>query len=178
MYTIKNDICNYKFTPGWFDDIAVKDMQVLWKADDVLKATTKQRNSDGYYVWKDSLKKGEKLQVELEYKTSAFQDLNVNKQVTNIPKKQYNSQEKGLWAAMILVFIAFFYLILFTPSYRSRRGFGYGYGYRRRHYHSSCVSSCACACACAGGGRAGCSRKDFYGTKLKVSDINNTLNKK
>ena len=26
-----------------------------------------------------------------------------------------------------------------------------------------CVhSSCACACACAGGGRAGCSTKDFY----------------
>ena len=29
-------------------------------------------------------------------------------------------------------------------------------------------SSCACACACAGGGRAGCAKKDFYGTNLKV----------
>lgn len=26
-------------------------------------------------------------------------------------------------------------------------------------------SSCACACACAGGGRAGCSRKDFYNSQ-------------
>ena len=26
--------------------------------------------------------------------------------------------------------------------------------------HSSCA--CACACACAGGGRAGCTKKDFY----------------
>ncbi len=35
---------------------------------------------------------------------------------------------------------------------------------------SSCVhSSCACACACAGGGRAGCSVKDFYKTGLKLS---------
>ena len=34
---------------------------------------------------------------------------------------------------------------------------------------SSCVhSSCACACACAGGGRAGCSTKDFYKTDLKL----------
>ena len=29
-------------------------------------------------------------------------------------------------------------------------------------------SSCACACACAGGGRAGCAKKDFYGTNLKI----------
>ncbi len=35
--------------------------------------------------------------------------------------------------------------------------------------HSSCA--CACACACAGGGRAGCSAKDFYKTDLKASLI-------
>ena len=33
--------------------------------------------------------------------------------------------------------------------------------------HSSCA--CACACACAGGGRAGCTAKDFYKTNLKLS---------
>lgn len=31
--------------------------------------------------------------------------------------------------------------------------------------HGSGGSSCACACACAGGGRAGCSRKDFYNSQ-------------
>ncbi|MDD4849786.1 MAG: hypothetical protein PHO10_03700 [Gemmiger sp.] len=30
----------------------------------------------------------------------------------------------------------------------------------------ACASSCACACACAGGGRAGCSVKNFYRVKL------------
>lgn len=37
--------------------------------------------------------------------------------------------------------------------------------------HSSCAHSscaCACACACAGGGRAGCTFKDFYNTGLKL----------
>lgn len=38
--------------------------------------------------------------------------------------------------------------------------------------HSSCACAshcaCACACACAGGGRAGCSVKDFYNTGLKL----------
>ena len=40
--------------------------------------------------------------------------------------------------------------------------------------HSSCAHSscaCACACACAGGGRAGCTTKDFYNTDLKLSAI-------
>ena len=41
-------------------------------------------------------------------------------------------------------------------------------------HHSSCVHSscaCACACACAGGGRAGCTTKDFYNTNLKLTAI-------
>lgn len=41
--------------------------------------------------------------------------------------------------------------------------------------HSSCACAhscaCACACACAGGGRAGCSTKDFYNTNLKLSQL-------
>ena len=42
--------------------------------------------------------------------------------------------------------------------------------------HSSCACACAscacaCACACAGGGRAGCSTKDFYKTDLKLRQL-------
>lgn len=37
---------------------------------------------------------------------------------------------------------------------------------------------CACACACAGGGRAGCSMKDFYHTNLKTEDVKEVLNNK
>ena len=53
-------------------------------------------------------------------------------------------------------------------------------GSGRSCVHSSCVHSscacacashCACACACAGGGRAGCSAKDFYNTGLKLTQI-------
>ena len=41
-------------------------------------------------------------------------------------------------------------------------------------HHSSCAHSscaCACACACAGGGRAGCTMKDFYNTNLKLTAL-------
>ena len=36
---------------------------------------------------------------------------------------------------------------------------------------------CACACACAGGGRAGCSMKDFYRTNIKTKDIEDVIEK-
>lgn len=47
--------------------------------------------------------------------------------------------------------------------------------------HSSCAHSscaCACACACAGGGRAGCTNKDFYNTKLKMKHIRKAVGDK
>ena len=37
--------------------------------------------------------------------------------------------------------------------------------------------ACACACACAGGGRAGCSMKDFYHTNLKSEKVIKTIEK-
>ena len=48
------------------------------------------------------------------------------------------------------------------------------------HHHgggSGGSCACACACACAGGGRAGCSRKDFYDKKLKIEQIKKVFNK-
>ncbi|MBR1909168.1 MAG: zinc ribbon domain-containing protein [Lachnospiraceae bacterium] len=50
-----------------------------------------------------------------------------------------------------------------------------------RSHHSSCAHSscaCACACACAGGGRAGCTTKDFYNTDLKLAALAKVCNAK
>lgn len=57
-----------------------------------------------------------------------------------------------------------------VPVPRPRRSYSSGSRSGRSH-HSSCAHSscaCACACACAGGGRAGCSAKDFYKTNLRL----------
>lgn len=45
------------------------------------------------------------------------------------------------------------------------------------HSSCACASSCAssCACACAGSGRAGCSKKDFYGTKINKDKLKKAL---
>lgn len=59
-----------------------------------------------------------------------------------------------------------------VPVPRPARSYSSGHG--TRSHHSSCAHSscaCACACACAGGGRAGCSVKDFYKTNLRLSTL-------
>lgn len=63
-----------------------------------------------------------------------------------------------------IIIIRFFHIITTVASLEVAAGGGDSGG-----------SSCACACACAGGGRAGCSLKDFYSTKLTVEKINKIL---
>ena len=71
-----------------------------------------------------------------------------------------------------------FFISIFTDDYDSHGGFSGGSRSTVFVSRSSCVRSscaCACACACAGGGRAGCSMKDFYKTNLKTDDIKKAL---
>ncbi len=60
-----------------------------------------------------------------------------------------------------------------VPARRSYSSSSRSYSSSSRS-HSSCAHSscaCACACACAGGGRAGCTTKDFYNTNLKLKQL-------
>ncbi len=54
----------------------------------------------------------------------------------------------------------------FTAGGGSFRGGGAGRRGGGGGCACACASSCACACACAGGGRAGCSVKNFYRVEL------------
>lgn len=56
-----------------------------------------------------------------------------------------------------------------VPNPHYHRSSGGGRGGHSSCAHSSCA--CACACACAGGGRAGCTMKDFYNTDLKLTAL-------
>ena len=56
-----------------------------------------------------------------------------------------------------------------NPHYRAPSRSSSGGGHHSSCAHSSCA--CACACACAGGGRAGCTMKDFYNTDLKLKAL-------
>lgn len=68
----------------------------------------------------------------------------------------------ALYGTGILILGVFITIIGGGGGYSGHSGFYSGY---RGGYHSSC------ACVCAGSGRAGCSKKDFYGTKLNQKKI-------
>lgn len=194
MYSLEDGKCIYEFTPGWFKDIAVDNITIKWKAGNIISANTEQREK-GFYIWNSSLKKNEKLTASVKYDESIYSGLSSSGEVSFLPNyNMFSTSDYGntfkVFAIIFIIAIVFIVIgSIGSDNYSRHRGYGgygYGYGYGHRHHyhdhyshHSSCVShsscasrsSCACACACAGGGRAGCSKKDFYGTKLKSKNI-------
>lgn len=204
MYTLDSSYCKYSFTPGWFNDIEVKDIQVYWNAKNVESHNAGKTNSDNYLVWSGKLAKGAKIKTEIKYPRSAFASLNESQQYSNADygtgsNDYFDNTFDGICSILVILIIIISFIAPLLGTGYNRHG-GYGYGRRNyydeyRYYHShhhrrpppnyssssssghNCVSSCACACACAGGGRAGCSKKDFYGTNLRTKNIEKNLNK-
>ena len=93
-------------------------------------------------------------------------------------KKKYKSKgEYKMSAPDTYMRVNVVHVPVVRPTVSRPSGRSYGGGGSRPHSscaHSSCACAscaCACACACAGGGRAGCTTKDFYNTNLKLEQL-------
>ena len=62
----------YQFTPGWFDDIKVDLLEILWNSDKILSATPEYEVHPSFFSWESSLKKGEKYTIRITYPNDAF----------------------------------------------------------------------------------------------------------
>lgn len=184
MYTLSNEYCKYSFTPAWFNEAMVDNITVKWNADSVV-SNNSMRKEDNYLVWSQtSLVKGQKVNCRISYNVNAFSSLNEDGQKISLLYNPFFIMIIGIVAIVILLFVSIFFFIITGGGYYRHRGFYGGYyGYYDRGcvysrcacVHSSCASSCACACA--GSGRAGCSKKDFYGTKLDSNKLKEALKK-
>ena len=261
----------YSFTPGWFPDIRVDDLQICWKNDNVIAFTPDCTIDADRNVWETSLGKGEKFTVTVTYPNTAYGfDLSksnvedegsglsdtiatiigglvciltsvgtiafpifiayagnrgfgsnsptINKttrvKVTyydscpscgaprkdgakfceycgkslvkseeTITDEQLKKEEKGAalfkkngefqYGSSPNTFIRVNSVRVPNPHYRAPSSSGGGSSHHSSCAHSSCA--CACACACAGGGRAGCTMKDFYNTNLKLKALSKAL---
>ena len=184
IFTLKNNEVQYSFNPGWFEEIQVEKLVVLWDSTNVLKSNADEMLSL-YNKWETSLGYGETIEVNLVYDRSNFPNLN--------PSENYSNQSENPWIFIIIFVVVFGFILMISiissineDKYQTSRGFsghinhyhfyfGRHRGYRRSgkvitppkviNSSGSGVSgggcACACACACAGGGRAGCSRKNF-----------------
>ncbi len=177
MYVIEEDqhICRYSFTPGWFDDIDVDNLTIYWNATNVIESTAPAMQN-GYLVWSGAMPAGQRLNASVRYNLDVFAT-NPDQQYVEGDKSELGTGAKIGIAILVIVVIVIIVAACMTAAsdddYYGGRGMGGGSHTTFIHTttRSSCVSSCACvscacACACAGGGRAGCSLKDFYHTNL------------
>ncbi len=172
LYVLEEDTVRFSLTPGWFDKIEVKNAVVRWNAAGV-QSSNAEKEEDGYLFWKSALRKGERMRAEVVYPRSFFMQLDEAQQSTR-EKADDDDGVIGAVLGFVLLggFVAWIVKLVRNDNYRGGSGFGGGHPVIvHTHTRSSgCVRSscacascaCACACACAGGGRAGCSKKDFY----------------
>lgn len=180
MYKLSGKKCKYSFTPAWFTNAKIDNMIVRWNMDEVKSSNSKSREAN-YLVWtKRNMAKGEKLKIDVKYDESAFGHLSEYSQ----SKYAKRTQQQNSYSHIIIYIIIIILIIVLSifgggGGYYGHRGFYGGYHTYGGCVHSSCAcaSSCAssCACACAGSGRAGCSKKDFYGTKISKDKLKDAL---
>ena len=205
MFTMKKDkennteLVTYKYIPCWFDEIKIGRLTVYWdnSNNDVYYNDCKKVDGANL-VWEAySLNAGEKTSISVSYDKKVFPNIN--------EKEHYEKDETGKIVAVIwiIILVTVFVIAILSrifrrASYYRTRGFfpagrmfftrSYYYGVNNKGErkinpyissggagHSSHSCACACACACAGGGRAGCSKKDFYKGKIEIDDLINKL---
>lgn len=273
LYNNETNTATYFFTPGWFDDIAVDNLTIMWNSDKVETYVPATYNDNGYLFFNTSLRPGGKYEVKVTYNADAYK-FNTELLTVESPAKSDSAFDLIFFDVIptiigIIFALAFMFMPLIIPFiigysiYKSATGFTMAsdrkvtrtlveyypscpncggtrkegtekcaycesnmvksktivdetklkqlkendgdilsynktgeYKYKgspntfmrvnvvhmphvshssgrgsSSGHHSSCAHSscaCACACACAGGGRAGCSTKDFYNTNLKL----------
>ena len=174
MYRILDDEkqIRYNFTPGWFNEMKIDKLTLKWNANQIQSASNGYVMNGSYLQWeKENLTEGERFPVETYYDLQAWK-VNKDEQADD------DSDMSGIEIIIIIVAVIFVVAVVLAISSDS---YGGGSGFGGGHYHSSCAhsscahSSCACACACAGGGRAGCSQKDFYKGSVDLKTLNKVL---
>lgn len=175
MYEEKEDYYLYFFTPGWFTDINVQQMEIFWRADSDTYSPV-MYETDGYYnSGTMNLGHNQRIRVEVQYDkdTYSFSD--------DYGEAEEQAAIEAASNIMLLVFVGFplvlvLYLFIFRRKVKEKDYYNKHSGMGRHYYHNHIVRNgsghhsgggcaCACACACAGGGRAGCATKEFYMAK-------------
>lgn len=174
MYEEESENYKYQFTPGWFDEISVKELKIFWAYDegaqsDMLFLDKEEGYMEAYYA----LRPKERVHVTVAYPKTLYEfqdDYNANPTFAGKAALTILAAISGVMG--LVIYAAVLYARRnqgkVKDSYEKNRGLGSVYihsGHGGGGHGGGCA--CACACACAGGGRAGCSRKDFFYVKMK-----------
>jgi hypothetical protein len=104
----------YKFTPGWFDDIYIKDLYIKWNSKNIKDASTNCIDGD-YYYWRTFLTTGRKYKTSVTYDSNAY-NFREDKQVENEKRDKFINN--GFLSISIGIFavIFFFWCLKHQPD--------------------------------------------------------------
>ena len=74
MLSPSGESWTYNYTPGWFDEIDVKELTLRWPADGLIESTGGGAVQGNEWVWSGELPAGQKLHFTLRYELSRFPD--------------------------------------------------------------------------------------------------------
>lgn len=159
----------YDFTPGWFSEIEVEQYRFTWKNSPQIQSSNEDRSEGEWLVWEGSLGENDHRTMKVYYEDQAFAGAEPVKwkatnfyQSSNSKSRLENCISSALQIFLVIIFVVI--RVLLPGGYRRGRGYGGHHGGSGGGCACACAG-CACACACAGGGRAGCSRKDFTSSR-------------
>ena len=163
----------YRFTPGWFDNIDIQSYRFTWQNSVGVISNNSDAEENGLLIWRGEMKKGERRTMELAYDIGYFNtpQLVTYKDYSAASGAPSGTKEPPAKSMLSMFFMLLIVGVLFirrerNGGYNNGRGFGRAHGHYYGGSHRGCAcAGCACACACAGGGRAGCSVKDYYDPK-------------
>ena len=175
----------YEFIPGWFNAIQVRSYEFLWLTDGTKTLHLQGSLDYGEYRTMCVQYSREDFSDCGTVLYDPFDGADAHNELQD--ERAAVIVVCCLGAAFLI--IAEVYIVDSYVSYKRGRGFLSGHGYyvhtygrsnphyiRARNKYNATHGghfgggrggggcACACACACAGGGRAGCSQKDTYGT--------------
>ena len=189
MFQSNGATVKYEFMPGWFGSIDVTHYMIKWSDENVQSVSSGYGTADGYYVWAGSLAAGKKTGITITYSVDAYNftehtvshGLSLSRFYEYLLDKDipiYTAAFIGILFLSLSGALVWYFLIrsiyvregryFYGSIERDDYSGGSGHGF---HCAGGGGCACACACACAGGGRAGCSAKDLYGTKLESQRV-------
>lgn len=130
----ENKYIEYRFIPGWFDDIKVNNLEVYWDSDGIIYSNSDSTQSETL-LWKTSLFYGASINVDVRYNKEHFPNANYKKQYSDSTTPPMEIIKPLIFIALFIGAIVFIIIYSYTREgggYYANRGF-YGRGFRGLH---------------------------------------------
>lgn len=134
FFNVDGDDIQFEYIPGWFDEIKIGHLMVMWDKEGMVYCNTSTIVGD-YLVWDAyNIDHGKSIECHVVYDVSFFPTINLEHSVTNVPDYSWI-----IVLVVVVLFICFVILIVIVSeankdAYYDCRGFT-GRNYYRHYWY-------------------------------------------